>query len=41
MYKKVHKPVDLLALRKYRFIDRSDGATMEQKIARGGVKIYG
>ena len=40
-YKKIHKPVDVLALRKNRFDDRITGATMERKIAREGIKIYG
>jgi len=40
-YKKVHKPVDVLALKKNRFDDRITDATMERTIAREGVKIYG
>lgn len=41
MYKKITMPVDVLALRKNRFDDRITDATMERKIIRDGVKIYG
>jgi predicted nucleotidyltransferase len=41
MYKKIHKPVDVLALKKGRFNYRTTIATMERKIAREGIKIYG
>jgi len=40
-YKRVHKPCDILALKKNRFDDRSTGPTMERQIVREGVKIYG
>jgi predicted nucleotidyltransferase len=34
-------PVDLLGLKLNRFLDRKTDATLERKIAREGVKIYG
>jgi predicted nucleotidyltransferase len=34
-------PVDLLALKKSRYLDRATGPTLERKIAREGVCIYG
>jgi hypothetical protein len=40
-YKKVHKPADVLVLKKNRFDYRITDATMERKIAREGIKIYG
>ena len=40
-YKKVSMPVDILALKKNRFDDRITDATMERKIVREGIKIYG
>ncbi|MCL1946001.1 MAG: nucleotidyltransferase domain-containing protein [Chitinivibrionia bacterium] len=40
-YKKIHKAVDVLALKKNRFDDRITDATMERTIARDGIKIYG
>ncbi|MDR1491547.1 MAG: nucleotidyltransferase domain-containing protein [Planctomycetaceae bacterium] len=42
MYKKVTKPVDLLAIKQNRFLDRSSGiTTLERKIMREGIKLYG
>jgi len=35
------KPCDILAIKRSRFDDRATGATMERKIKREGVKIYG
>jgi len=40
-YKRIHRAVDILALKKSRFNDRITDATMERKIARDGIKIYG
>jgi predicted nucleotidyltransferase len=40
-YKKIHRAVDILALKKSRFDDRITDATMERKIVRDGIKIYG
>jgi len=40
-YKRIHRAVDILALKKSRFDDRVTDATMERKIAREGIKIYG
>jgi predicted nucleotidyltransferase len=34
-------PVDLLGLKLNRFLDRKTDATLERKIAREGVKLYG
>jgi predicted nucleotidyltransferase len=34
-------PLDLLGLKRNRFLDRATDATLERKIAREGVKIYG
>jgi predicted nucleotidyltransferase len=34
-------PIDLLGLKMNRFLDRATDATLERKIAREGVKIYG
>ena len=39
--RKLGKPVDVLALKKKRFWDRASDTTMERKITRDGVKIYG
>jgi predicted nucleotidyltransferase len=39
--RKLRKPVDVLALRKHRFLDRASDTTMERKITRDGIKIYG
>ena len=39
--KKLGKPVDVLALKLNRFLVRKELATMERKITREGVKIYG
>ena len=35
------KPVDFLGLRKNRFLDRKIYATLERKIDREGVRLYG
>jgi predicted nucleotidyltransferase len=35
------KATDLLALKLNRFLDRKTGATLERKVAREGVKLYG
>jgi predicted nucleotidyltransferase len=35
------KPIDLLALKQKRFLDRKDAATLERKIVREGIKLYG
>jgi hypothetical protein len=34
-------PIDLLGLKLNRFLDRKTDATLERKIAREGVKLYG
>jgi len=39
--RKLFKPIDLLAIKRNRFDYRATGATMERKIKREGVKIYG
>jgi predicted nucleotidyltransferase len=39
--RKLGKPVDVLALKKKRFLDRASDTTMERKITRDGIKIYG
>jgi predicted nucleotidyltransferase len=41
LYKKTNKPIDLLALKYNRFLDRKTEATLERKVAREGVKLYG
>jgi predicted nucleotidyltransferase len=42
MYKKKSHAVDLLVLKKNRFLDRKDGfLTIERTVANEGVKIYG
>jgi len=40
-YRRTKKPVDVLAIKRSRFDYRATGATMERKIKREGVKIYG
>jgi predicted nucleotidyltransferase len=40
-YKKIRKPVDVIALKKHTFDDRITDTTMERKIVRDGIKIYG
>jgi predicted nucleotidyltransferase len=35
------KPLDILAIKLNRFLDRKTGPTMERKIVREGIKIYG
>jgi predicted nucleotidyltransferase len=35
------KPLDLVAIKLNRFLDRKTGPTMERTIAREGIKIYG
>jgi predicted nucleotidyltransferase len=35
------KPLDILALKLNRFLDRKTGPTMERTIAREGIKLYG
>jgi predicted nucleotidyltransferase len=35
------KPLDLIAIKLNRFLDRKTGPTMERTIAREGIKIYG
>jgi len=39
--RRMRKPVDLLAMKLNRFEDRATAATIERKIKREGVKIYG
>ncbi|MDR0307362.1 MAG: nucleotidyltransferase domain-containing protein [Chitinispirillales bacterium] len=39
--RKLRRSVDVLALRKNRFWDRANNATMEKKITEHGIKIYG
>jgi predicted nucleotidyltransferase len=34
-------PVDIMALKLNRFLDRKQGPTMEKKVASEGIKIYG
>jgi predicted nucleotidyltransferase len=41
VYKKIHKPVDLLVLKYDKFLRRKNAATMERQIVRDGIKIYG
>ena len=41
MYSIKTKPIDLLGLKKNRFLDRKIYATLERKIDREGVKLYG
>ena len=36
-----HSPVDILGIKQNRFLDLSLDATLERKIAREGVKLYG
>ena len=36
-----HKPLDVIGLKKNRFLDRAIYATLERKIVREGVKLYG
>jgi predicted nucleotidyltransferase len=40
-YKKKTMPLDLLILKKNRFLDRKNAPTLERKIAREGIRIYG
>jgi len=35
------KPIDFLGLKRNRFLDRKIYATLERKIAREGIKLYG
>jgi hypothetical protein len=35
------KPVDIIANKKSRYLRLASGPTMERKIAREGIKIYG
>ena len=35
------KPIDFLGLKQNRFLDRKIYATLERKIAREGIKLYG
>ena len=39
--RRMRKPVDVLAIKRNRFDDRATEATMERKIKRDGVRIYG
>jgi len=39
--RRLRKPLDILAIKRSRFDDRATEATMERKIKREGVKIYG
>ena len=41
IYKQIHKPVDLLALKSDKFERKKNDVTMERKIVRDGIKIYG
>jgi len=36
-----HSPVDILGIKQNRFLDLAAYATLERKIAREGVKLYG
>ena len=36
-----HSPVDILGIKQNRFLDLAIDATLERKIAREGVKLYG
>ena len=38
---RVFKPVDVLALKKNRFLYRQGGRTLESIVAKKGIKIYG
>ena len=40
-YRRTSRPVDLLAIKKNRFDYRAENFSMENKIKREGVKIYG
>ena len=41
IYKTFDKPLDILALKSEKFSRKKIGATMERRIAREGVRIYG
>jgi predicted nucleotidyltransferase len=41
VYLQKKKPIDFLGLKKNRFLDRKIYATLERKIDREGVKLYG
>jgi predicted nucleotidyltransferase len=41
IYKTQTKPIDVMALKLNRFLYRKSGPTMERKIAREGIKLYG
>jgi len=38
---KVQKPVDVLVARRSRFLHRQAGHTLENNVAKNGIKIYG
>ena len=38
---KVFKPIDILAMKKERFLYRQSGRTLENTVVKRGVKIYG
>ncbi|MDR2727989.1 MAG: nucleotidyltransferase domain-containing protein [Chitinispirillales bacterium] len=41
IYKRINKPIDLLALKSDKFERKKNDVTMERKIVREGIKIYG
>jgi hypothetical protein len=41
IYETQTKPIDVMALKLNRFIYRKNGPTLERKIAREGIKLYG
>jgi predicted nucleotidyltransferase len=41
LYKVQTRPIDVMALKSNRFLYRKSGPTLERKIAREGVKLYG
>jgi len=40
-YKKIHRPLDVLVVKSEEFMKRKEIPTIERKIVREGIKIYG
>jgi len=40
-YKKIHRPLDILVVKSEKFMKRKEIPTIERKIVREGIKIYG
>jgi hypothetical protein len=40
-YKKIYRPIDILVVKSEQFIKRKEIPTIERKIVREGIKIYG